>query len=590
MKLSNIITFTLLAVTAALSAQTVRHLDKNISIIEIDNVQNNYLLLPVQEWAAEAQVEQVIDNQVVLSSNIRLADSLISYFVPIDLKPYKGKAMRLQVKNINKNALCWQHIRLSDEFDSSNTEKFRPSYHFTPPYGWMNDPNGMVYKDGIYHLYYQHNPYGSLWGNMTWGHAQSKDLVHWEHQPLAIFPDAWGTIFSGSSVVDHNNTAGFGKGAIVAVYTSAGDNQTQSIAYSLDNGKTFTKYDKNPVLVSSVPDFRDPKIIWHEASQKWIMSLAVGQEIQFFSSPDLKNWTEESRFGEGQGSHGGVWECPDLFELPIEGTDKKQWVFIVSIGDNGPFGGSATQYFIGDFDGKTFTNRYPDATKWMDFGKDHYATVTWAGIPDNRIVAIAWMSNWKYAQNVPTTQFRSANSVPRELFLFEENGTVSMGSRPVKELDLLASGKPETASFSVKNKTVRKPLPSSGAYRIDLKIKNNNASEIAFNLTNRKGETLKMTIDVKKGEFVMNRNESGLTDFSADFPATTKAPFNSVEEEYFLTLFIDKSSIEVFGNNGKFAMTNLVFPTENYDSLQFVPEKDGYKIEYTLQKLKGSSE
>ena len=289
------------------------------------NTNQKYLLLPVEDASPDVRIRMIVDNKEVDNFDVRLAIHKVDYFVPVDLSAYSGKQISFKFKmNSNDpirvnlspdNTACCKEMKLSDTFDTSNREKFRPTYHFSPLYGWMNDPNGMVYKDGEYHLFYQYNPYGSKWGNMNWGHAISKDLINWEHRPVAIAPDAFGTIFSGSAVVDSKNTAGFGAGAIIAIYTQNGDRQVQSIAYSTDNGRSFTKYENNPVLVSEARDFRDPKVFWYEGTQRWIMTLAVGQEMQFFSSPNLKDWTFESSFGKGQGAHGNVWECPDLFEL-----------------------------------------------------------------------------------------------------------------------------------------------------------------------------------------------------------------------------------------------------------------------------------
>ena len=337
------------------------------------NTNQKYLLLPVEDASPDVRISMIVNNKEVKNFDVRLAIHKVDYFVPVDLSDYSGKLISFKFKmNSNDpvrvnlspdNTACCKEMKLSDTFDTSNREKFRPTYHFSPLYGWMNDPNGMVYKDGEYHLFYQYNPYGSKWGNMNWGHAISKDLVNWEHRPVAIAPDAFGTIFSGSAVIDHHNTAGFGAGAIVAIYTQNSDRQVQSIAYSTDNGRTFTKYENNPVLVSEARDFRDPKVFWYEGTKRWIMVLAVGQEMQFFSSPNLKDWTFESSFGKGHGAHGNVWECPDLFELPVEGTNEKRWVLLCSLGD-GPFGDSATQYFVGSFNGKEFVNESPSKTKW----------------------------------------------------------------------------------------------------------------------------------------------------------------------------------------------------------------------------------
>jgi levanase/fructan beta-fructosidase len=429
----------------------------------------------------------------------------------------------------------------------TNREHFRPKYHHTPKYGWMNDPNGMFYKDGVWHLAFQWNPYGSQWENMTWGASTSRDLIHWDAQPAAIEADGLGTIFSGSCVVDKENTAGFGKGAIIAYYTSAGEAQTQSMAYSTDGGKTFKKYSGNPVLVSSVPDFRDPHLFWHAETQRWIMLLAVGQEMQIYSSPNLKQWTMESRFGAEYGNHGGVWECPDLFRLPVRGTGQQKWVLVCNINPGGPFGGSATQYFVGNFDGHKFTcDSRPEVTKWMDYGKDHYATVTFDNAPDNRRVAIAWMSNWQYANEVPTKQFRSANAIPRDLDLFIDGTETYCGVMPSPEM-LTLRGKPS------------KQLTDACEVVVTLK----GSTEIT--LQNAKGEKVVMRYDAQKQTFSMDRTKSGDTSFSEHFPCTTVAPTHGQMKQ--LRLFIDRSSLEAFDGDGKMAMTNLVFPSEPYNTI-----------------------
>ncbi|MBL0882935.1 MAG: glycoside hydrolase family 32 protein, partial [Chitinophagaceae bacterium] len=322
-------------------------------------------------------------------------------------------------------------------------ELYRPDIHFTPPKAWMNDPNGMVYYKGVYHLFYQHNPDSSVWGPMHWGHATSKDLIEWQHEPIALFPDSIGTIFSGSAVVDSNNTAGFakpGETALVAIYTQhntegerAGglDFQTQSLAYSVDDGKTWIKYVENPVIKNpGIKDFRDPKVIWLASQQKWVMSLAAQNKILFYSSKDLKNWTAESSFGENTGAHGGVWECPDLFPMQYDG--KTIWVLIVNLNPGAPNKGSGTQYFLGDFDGhhfKPFTNQ----TLWLDYGPDNYAGVTWSNTGDQKIL-IGWMSNWMYANQVPTTVWRSAMTIPRELKLMKLGEEWRLTSLPVSSL------------------------------------------------------------------------------------------------------------------------------------------------------------
>lgn len=411
----------------------IRHLANEQNIIEVTS-EGKYLILPIQDNAPEARIYVISGNERMssLPANVRLARERIDYYIPFDISGHGDSAIKIDVQGMPSMSLCWKHISVSDTFDAANSEEWRPVLHHTPLYGWMNDPNGMFFKDGEYHLYYQYNPYGSTWGNMSWGHSVSKDLLHWESKPVAMVPDAWGMIFSGSCVVDHNNTAGFGKDAVVAIYTSAkptqwGDAQSQSLAYSTDGGYTFTKYEGNPVLVSEARDFRDPKVFWYEPDGHWVMLLAVGQEMQIYSSPDLKKWKKESSFGLRQGAHGGVWECPDLIELPVEGTDLKKWVLLCNINPGGPFGGSATQYFVGSFDGRKFTNEFPTETKWMDWGKDNYATVTWSNVED-RTVAVGWMSNWQYQVDLPFTQFRGANTLPRELSLYKDDEDIFMTS------------------------------------------------------------------------------------------------------------------------------------------------------------------
>ena len=407
-----------------------------------------YLLLPVQEKEENAHIA-VLDgrNEMVKRLNVRLAVDKVDYYVPLEIEQAQLLDITFhgdrRTTGAVKDFACWKEMKYSDTFDTTNREKFRPAYHHTPLYGWMNDPNGMFYKDGLWHLYYQYNPYGSQWENMTWGHSTSKDLIHWEAQPLAIEPDWLGAVFSGSAIVDHNNTAGFGRNAVIAMYTSAGAAQTQSIAYSADGGQTFTKYAGNPVITFNAPDFRDPKVFWYEASSngennggKWIVVLAVGQEVQFYSSTNLKEWKYESSFGRQYGNHDGVWECPDMLCFG------NKWVLLLNINPGGPFGGSATQYFVGSFDGRTFTcEDNPSETKWMDYGKDHYATVTFHNAPEGRIVALPWMSNWQYANQVPTRQFRSANGLPRDLGLVKVGGETYLTSTPSKEVSVLRGKK-----------------------------------------------------------------------------------------------------------------------------------------------------
>ena len=543
----------------------------------------------------DVRVSMIVNNKEVNVADVRLAVNRVDYFVPLDLSDYAGKNILLKFKLGSNDpirgklsAVCCKEMKLSDTFDTGNREKFRPTYHFSPLYGWMNDPNGMVYKDGEYHLFYQHNPYGSKWGNMHWGHAISKDLINWEHRPDAITPDALGTIFSGSAVVDTDNTAGFGAGAIVAIYTQNSDRQVQSIAYSTDNGRSFTKYENNPVLTSDARDFRDPKVFWHKETQRWIMLLAVGQEMQIFSSSNLKDWAFESSFGEGQGAHGGVWECPDLFELPVDGTNEKKWVLLCNLNPGGPFGGSATQYFVGTFNGKEFVNESPSKTKWMDWGKDHYATVTWSDAPDNRRIAIAWMSNWQYANDVPTSQYRSPNSVPRDLSLFTVDGETYLQSAPSPEL-LKLRDISKKRSFKVNGtRTIKDMIAGNeGAYEIELTIENQHADVIGFRLYNDKGEEVDMQYDMKEKKFSMDRRKSGEVGFNENFPMLTWTTIESGKDELKLRLFVDKSSVEAFGDGGRFVMTNQVLQSEPYTHIDFYSKGGAYKVDsFVIYKLK----
>lgn len=552
-------------------AQETQFLSSNHCLYRIQQ-KDKCLLLPVQESAEMSNIKVIAGNKQMKSLNVRLAMNKVDYYVPLYLDEFneeKTLALDIHVNGNYRNDggiatfTCWKNIKNAESFDTKNREQYRPLYHHTPAYGWMNDPNGMFFKDGVWHLYFQHNPYGSQWENMTWGHSTSTDLIHWTFQGDPVQPDAWGSIFSGSSVVDKNNTAGFGENAIVALYTSAGENQTQSMAYSTDNGKTFTKYDGNPIITSNVPDFRDPHMFWNEDIKKWNMILAAGQQMNIYSSDNLKDWKFESSFGAEYGSHGGVWECPDLMKMKVRGTDKEKWMLVCNINPGGPSGGSATQYFVGDFDGHKFTcESKPEVTKWMDYGKDHYATVTFDNAPNGRHVALAWMSNWQYANQVPTLQYRSANSIPRDLGLFEYKGNTYCSVTPSEEITAARSKKPS------------KSLSEACEMVVNLK------GDATITLGNSKGEKVVMTYKAKDETFSMDRTLSGKTDFSSDFAAITTAPVYGKMNK--LRIFIDKSSIEVFDNDGKMAMTNLVFPTKPYDKVTI----KGKTKKYAVYKLK----
>lgn len=536
-----------------------------------------YLLLPIQDNGPEYRVQLIENNQLYRNLVLRLAtEGKVDYYVPLDLKDLQLDAFHLNVR-YGRETIAWDQIQAVNSYDDSNTDYYRPLFHHTPQWGWMNDPNGMFYDEqkGLWHLYYQHNPYGSRWQNMTWGHSTSKDLLHWEHQPYALEVDVVGAIFSGSCVVDKYNTAGFGENAVVAFYTTAAESQTQSMAYSLDGGKTFTKYAGNPIIVAGIPDFRDPKVWWNEATSEWNMALACGQEMQFYGSKNLKEWAYLSSFGEGVGNHGGVWECPDMLRVKVRGTNDYKWVLLCNINPGGPFGGSATQYFVGEWDGKTFTPASDNGevlTKWMDYGKDHYATVSFAHAPENRTTVMVWMSNWQYANDVPTMQFRSANALPRDIDLYRD-------SEGIYRIGVKAS--PEVAALKGKvlgKGTTVKTVPATAVIEVEVSSSKRPAT---ITLSNEKGEKVVMTYDFQAQTFSMDRTESGLKDFSRDFAAKTTTPLYAKAKKHKVTLYIDNCSIEAFDAQGNWAMTNLVFPTTPYNQLSVVGGKATvYSINY----------
>lgn len=552
--------------------------------------EEKYVLLPIQDSKEDSKINIIVDGNLYETIYAKLSISKTDFYVPYELEAFKGKNVILDIitpqgrSSIReaKDDAWWKDIKLSDSYNTTNRElKFRPIFHHTPRYGWMNDPNGMFYKDGEWHLYFQLNPYGSKWQNMTWGHSTSKDLIHWDHQPIAIRPNGLGTIFSGSCAIDTNGTAGFGKDAVIALYTSAGTSQMQSLAYSNDEGQTFINFKGNPVITLET-EARDPNMFWNNYTKEWnlVLAHALEHEILFFTSPDMKNWTLCSRFGKNEGCQEGVWECPDLFELPVQGTDFKKWILIVNINPGGPFGGSATQYFIGNYDGKTFTaDKNAEGiipTKWLDYGKDHYATVSWSDTPDGRRTVIGWMSNWQYAADVPTFQYRSANTLPREISLFQdENGEIFAACTPSPELLSIRDKTTKNihrTSINNTSKTFTLPSANSGACEILLDIDATKSKQVSLTFANKNGEKSIIEYNPEKHTLLFDRTRSGITDFSSNFPAITVAPTHEKEGKISIRIFIDRSSIEVFGNNGKANMTNLVFPNSPYSSLKISSE------------------
>ncbi|MGG0025919.1 GH32 C-terminal domain-containing protein [Bacillus inaquosorum] len=485
-------------------------------------------------------------------------------------------------------------------------EDYRPQYHFTPEANWMNDPNGMVYYAGEYHLFYQYHPYGMQWGPMHWGHAVSKDLVTWKHLPVALYPDEKGTIFSGSAVVDRNNTSGFQTGEekpLVAIYTQDREgHQVQSIAYSNDKGRTWTKYAGNPVIPNpGKKDFRDPKVFWYEKENKWVMLLAAGDRILIYTSKNLKQWTYASEFGQGQGSHGGVWECPDLFELPVDGnSNQKKWVMQVSVGNGAVSGGSGMQYFVGDFDGTHFKNENPsDKVLWTDYGKDFYAAVSWSDIPssDGRRLWLGWMSNWQYANDVPTSPWRSAASIPRELKLKTLTGGVRVVQTPVKELQTIrgTSKKWKNQTISPASQNVLAGL-SGDAYELhaEFQVSPGSAPEFGFKVRTGENQFTKVGYDRKNTKLFVDRSESGNVTFNPTFNTGIQtAPLKPVNATIKMRIFVDRSSVEVFGNDGQQVITDIILPDRSSKGLELYAVNGGVKLKsltiYPLKKVWGTS-
>ena len=580
----------LLALAVACEQPAQNNLADN-SYTHTIEVQQKYLLLPIENEATEVKMQLLVENTPIGEPiNIRIAQNQIDYWIPIEIEAYKGKKLTLTFNEAQNARMGFSKIKQSANYNFAYQEKYRPLYHFSPQYGWTNDPNGMVYHNGEYHLFFQYNPYGCKWGNMHWGHAVSKDLVQWEELPYALAPDKLGAIYSGCVVIDKDNTAGFGKDAMVAIFTSAGEQQVQSLAYSLDNGRSFTKYEGNPVLTHpTIVDFRDPKVFWYAPTQQWIMSLATSQSITFYSSKNLKEWTQLSEFGEGIGNHDGVWECPDLFPLTYEGQTK--WVLFVSINPGSPNGGSATQYFIGNFDGKTFTPDPLPYPLWIDYGRDNYAGVTWNNVPaeDGRRLFIGWMSNWDYSNEVPTTNFRNAMTLARTLSLAHNGEHLVVASKPVKEMERLRS---ETISLPNKTATTTtfKQLLNNndGTYELTFSITPNGSDNFSFSLLNDKGEELTYIFDIANKTLLTNRAKSSVA-FNANFAAMLiKAPLTA-NKSYTIRLLVDKASTELFVNDGEVVQTNTIFPTEAYNALRFKTDKGTLSIKnVTIYKLSAS--
>ncbi|MBB2205623.1 glycoside hydrolase family 32 protein [Gluconacetobacter takamatsuzukensis] len=493
-------------------------------------------------------------------------------------------------------------------------ENHRPQFHFSPPAYWMNDPNGLVWFDGEYHLFYQHNPHSAVWGPMHWGHAVSRDLVHWQTLPVAFAPDEDGEAWSGSIVVDQTNSSGLGRDGVppmVALYTAhnrafkaAGQAQPehQNLAYSQDHGRTWRKYAGNPVLPNpgDQKNFRDPKVAWHAPSHRWVMALAEGDHTAFYNSPDLKNWHYLSTFGQGMGAHGGVWECPDLFPLTVRESGETRWVLLQSLNAGAPNGGSGTQYFVGDFDGTRFTPdpRFAADSQrqggiWLDWGRDNYAVVSWSGLPatDGRRLTIGWMANWQDARKVPTAPWRGAMTVPRTLELHRLAAGYRLSAAPVRELETLR-GTPRTLPARTIDGTQALDLAPATLSQSDMTLRfDQPAGAVRFGLlfSNARGEALRLGYDGTTGSYFTDRRQATGQKFSDTFATGIHtAPRTATGPHITLRLLMDAASLELFADDGQTVMTETFFPSARFDRVALFSEGGSTRLNgATLYPLHG---
>jgi fructan beta-fructosidase len=458
-------------------------------------------------------------------------------------------------------------------------DHFRPQYHFSPRTNWMNDPNGLVYYQGEYHLFYQYHPGSPVWGPMHWGHAVSKDLIHWQHLPIALYPDENGMIFSGSAVIDWENTAGFGKEAMVAIFTHATpERQAQSLAYSTDRGRTWTKHSGNPVLLppEGLRDFRDPKVFWYSGNSgaHWVMVLAAHDAVRFYISPDLIHWTPGGIFGEKHGAHGGVWETPDLFKLPVENGPESRWVLTAGIGNGGPGGSSGMQYFIGDFDGKTFLSGNPEQTVlWADFGADYYAAQSWSDLPGSRRIMIGWQNNWQYAQRIPPATWRGVFSLPREVTLKQTPDGIRLFQQPAREVFAQrgAHEQWQHVSIAAGNNLLGHLAGGSFEFNAEFHV-NPRADRFGFRVRVGEGEQTTIGYAVQQQRVFVDRVHSGQMDFDEGFASVHSVEMKPVEGVIRLQIFLDRSCIEVFGNAGQVTIADTIYPAEQSLGLDLFSE------------------
>jgi fructan beta-fructosidase len=476
---------------------------------------------------------------------------------------------------------------INPEYKGNFRKPFRPKIHFAPQKGWMNDPNGLIYYNKEYHLFYQHIPDRTDHnGSLHWGHAKSKDLFNWEHLPIALRPDQNGDIWSGCIIVDNMNSSKLQSGiqkVLVAIFTQNNkDVQEQSLAFSNDCGMSWTLYPDNPILSNpGLKDFRDPKVFWHPESSHWIMVVAAGHCVQIYKSQNLLEWDLMSEFGKGEGCQKGIWECPDLFKLNVDGQKSlKKWVMLVSLLDGSPTNGPGVQYFIGEFDGQCFMNdNPPEIALWLDYGYDYYAATTFSNFPnsDRRQISIAWMNNWKYAQIIPTKNWRGMMTIPREFSLKYIDDRIRLFSIPVFERRKLINKmiKIENQKISSSKKLCLVKNKINTPYELKINLKNNTATEFGIIFKNDLSECVILKYNYNESCLTIDRNKSGLTDFNSDFAKKeNSAPLVISNKELSINIIVDVSSIEVFAENGQIVLTNLVFPTKPYDNI-YVYTMDG---------------
>ena len=478
---------------------------------------------------------------------------------------------------------------------------YRPQFHFTPAQNWMNDPNGTVYYKGEYHLFYQYNPFGADWGHMSWGHAVSRELVHWKDLPVALREENGIMIFSGSAVVDWRNSSGLCRGGkkdpscLVAIYTGRSEHlQTQNIAYSNDRGRTWRKYSGNPVLDLRLASFRDPKVFWYKATKQWIMvaALSSAHQVRLFGSSDLIHWTPLSDFGPA-GAVGGAWECPDLFPLAVEnGSGETKWVLSVNIFPGGLTGGSGNQYFVGEFDGARFSTKQKQA-RWADYGRDFYASTSFSGMPqsDGRRLWIGWLNNWEYARKVPTSPWRGVQSIPRELRLRRSSDGFRLVQLPVAELRELRKWHVHLGDQSCEsaNQKLQAKHVHGESLEILAELELGAGGEVGFRLRKGPHQETVVGVDAAKSEVFVDRVHSGNVSFAEHFAGRQAGPITiGADRVVQLHIFLDRSSVEVFADDGSMVLSELIFPLAG-DGVELYSQGEGNLVRrldiWTLQSV-----